>query len=197
MCGPQFQLLWVAVLVSAAIGALGCSPDRGRPAVGRVGLTLVQPRSDTGVELHVLLPRDTISVGDRAPVEVLYYILNGPSKRVFDNAPDRYKFIVRDQAGALAGTRGGSAGTVAWGPQVKMVLPAGAWLGQAQDLRCVTDGGYSEIAPAKAPPCAGGYLLDKAGRYDVIVWYQGADERAPGDTIGHLLADTAVLVVRS
>lgn len=170
-----------------AIGVVSCSTEQARPAGGQVDLGLVRARADTGVELHVVLPRDTISAREHGPVEVLYYILNGPTKTAFDNAPNHYAFLVRKEDGAPAqAAKPGSATDAVWGSQVHMVLPAGAWLGQVQDLGCVKGAGYDEPLSGHTHECEVSYPLSEPGTYNVIVMYRD----------GRVLADSAVLVVR-
>ena len=180
-------VLALVVLALWTIGVVSCSTEQARSTGGQVALGSVRARADTGVELHVVLPRDTISAHEHGPVEVIYYILNGPTKTAFDNAPDHYAFLVRNEDGAPAqAAKPGSATDAVWGAQVHMVLPAGALLGQVQDLGCVKGAGYDEPLPGHTHECEVSYPLTEPGTYNVIVMYRD----------GRVLADSAVLVVR-
>lgn len=170
-------------------------------------------RSDTGVELRVMLRRDTISSRDRSPVEVLYSIVNGPGRTEFDNGPERFAFRVERPDGRLVQPAYWSHRvTATLGPQVHMVLTAGAVLAQAQDLRCVSDGAYSQVPQTRAPDCLVMWDFAAPGTYRVIVKYFGRDDWGNIDSLlaatgkmdvdaapraqGQRLADTATLVVR-
>lgn len=169
-------------------------------------------RADSGIELRVFLPRDTINVRDSLPVEVQYLIVNGPKATRISNAPDRYVHLVeREDGRAVRPKRGGAPPTVAWGRRVLLVLPANAWLGQTRDMRCLSVwGGYDE--PAEGD-CLGEYDFREPGTYHVIVkyltleiWPNLDSLTAVNDTSkvpvsveplveGRVLEDTATLVV--
>jgi hypothetical protein len=186
------RLFRADVLALCAVGLVGCSTEQAQTPGRQVALGLVRARSDTGVELHVVLPRDTVSARERGPVPVFYYVVNGPSKTAFHNSPHGYLILVTNWDGTPAhAVSEGAPPTGTWGPQVDMVLPAGAWLGQVEDLRCVRRAGYAELPSGQAPECLLSYPLDVPGRYRVIVMYH--DETREN---GRALQDTAVLVVR-
>lgn len=170
-------------------------------------------RADTGVELRVMLRRDTISSRDRSPVEVLYWIVNGPASSEFNNDPERFFFRVEDRRGRLVQPAYWShRPTAAWG-NVQMMLPGGAMLGQVENLRCVRYAAYGAIPGTRARDCMIMWEFARPGTYRVIVSYRGPDSRlrqpdgVPDsssllvlDSIPEAerlrLADTVMLVVR-
>lgn len=205
------SVLRCAVLLVALAGSAGCASER--EADGPQNQPGVVMQADSGIELRVFLPRDTISVRDSLPVEVQYLIVNGPKSTWVNNGPDRYVHRVeREDGRAVRPKRGGSPPLVAWGRRVWLVLPAHAWLGQTRDLRCLTPwGGYDE--PAEGD-CLGEYDFREPGTYHVIVkyltreiWPNLDSLTAINDTSkvpvsaeplveGRVLEDTATLVVR-
>jgi hypothetical protein len=206
------SVLRCSVVLVALAGNAACASEREAdgPQSQPGGI-----RADSGIELRVFLPRDTISVRDSSPVEVQYLIVNGPKPTRINNAPERYAVRVeREDGRAVHPKRGGAPITGSWGPQVFLVLPAHAWLGQTRDLRCLSlDGGYGEPL-SKARDCLAEYDLREPGRYHVIVdhmtlevWPDMDSLTAINDTSkmvisveplvkGRRLADTATLVVR-
>jgi hypothetical protein len=169
-------------------------------------------RADTGVELRVTLRRDTISSRDRSPVEVLYWIVNGPATTTFDNDPENWAFLVIDEQGQIVQPPFWShRPTALWG-DVRMTLPAGAVLGQVENLRCVRYAAYGTMEGTKFPDCMVMWDFARPGTYRVIVKYRGPDDWGDGDRLqgdtgivdmdqepireGRRLADTAILVVR-
>jgi hypothetical protein len=170
-------------------------------------------RADSGIELRVFLPRDTISVRDSLPVEVQYLIVNGPKATRISNAPDRYVHRVeREDGRAVRPKSGGAPPTVAWGRRVLLLLPAHGWLGQTRDMRCLSVwGGYDE--PTERD-CLAEYDFREPGTYRVIVKYLTLETWPNMDSLaavndtskipasvqpivkGRVLEDTATLVVR-
>lgn len=169
-------------------------------------------RADSGLELRVFLPRDTINVRDSLPVEVQYVLVNGPKATRISNAPERYVHRVeREDGRAVRPKRGGAPPTMAWGRRVLLVLPANAWLGQSGDMRCLSLwGGYDESVERD---CLAEYDFREPGKYRVIVehmtmevWPNLDSLKAISDASkvplaveplirGSFLADTATLVV--
>ena len=172
-------------------------------------------RADTGVELRVSLRRDTISSRDRSPVEVLYWIVNGPSTTDFNNNPERFVFRVVNERGELVQPAHWShRPTASWG-DVALTLPSGAVLGQVENLRCVRYAGYGGVGSVLETPamdCMIMWDFAEPGTYRVIVRYYGPDDWGDRDSLladtgrvdmdekprreGRRLADTATLVVR-
>lgn len=201
------MLRWVTL-----IGVWGCS--RGTPVThGAREFPILDARPDTGLVLRAALHRDTISVRDRSPVEVSYFVINGGSERVFDNEPGRFLFTVQRVNGAvIPPARMSPPVTGTWGPRVKPVLPARATLGQVEDLRCIEGAAYG-IAPGAPRECLASYSFDEPGTYRVVVQYQGPDVWPDLDSLmaadtgkidleaggpvaeGRRLADTVTLVV--
>ena len=198
------------VLLVGLAGHAGCAS--GREADAPRSERGVVMRADSGLELRVFLPRDTISVRDTLPVEVQYLIVNGPKATMISNQPDRYVHRVEWEDGrAVRPKQGGAPPTVAWGRRVFLVLPAHAWLGQTRDMRCLSLwGGYDESTERD---CLAEYDFREPGTYRVIVehmtmevWPDLDSLKAVNDTSkvpvaveplvrGRLLADTATLVV--
>jgi hypothetical protein len=207
------NVLRCSVLLVALAGNAGCASER--EAYAPQNQRGVVMRADTGIELRVFLPRDTISVGDSLPVEVQYLIVNGPKPIRISNEPDRYAHRVeRQDGGAVRPKRGGAPPTSLWGPEVFLVLPAHAWLGQTRDMRCLSfDGGYDEPI-ATERDCLAEYDFREPGTYHVIVEHMTPEVWPNLDSVstvndtskmvvsveplvkGRRLADTATLVVR-
>lgn len=197
---------------------LGLAGNAGCAAEGEAGAPQGQPgvemRADSGLELRVFLPRDTISVRDTLPVEVQYLIVNGPKATRINNEPERYvHYVVREDGRPVRPVRAGAPITGSWGPQAFLVLPAHAWLGQTRDMRCLSlGGGYGERVSAERD-CLAEFDFREPGTYRVIVeyrtlaiWPDRDSLNAVNDTSkipvpmeplvpGRLLADTATLVV--
>jgi hypothetical protein len=206
------SILRCFVLLVVLAWNAGCASERkagdprSQPGVGM--------RADSGLELRVFLPRDTISVRDSLPVEVQYLIVNGPKATRISNEPRRYVHRVERQDGrAVRPKRGGAPPTELWGREVFPVLPAHAWLGQTRDMRClIYGGGYSQPVSTERD-CLVEYDFREPGTYHVIVeymtleiWPNSDSLKAVNDTSkipisvkplvpGRLLADTATLVV--
>lgn len=170
-------------------------------------------RADTGLEVRVMLRRDTISSRDRSPVEVVYYIVNGPSEARFINDPERFFIGVLDARGQLVQPAFWShRPTGMWG--IEMRLPAGAVFGQIENLRCVRYSGYGPATGTRVPDCLAMWDFARPGTYRVVVKYNGPDDYGNFDSltalsdsgkidfpiepraIGRRLADTATLVVQ-
>ncbi|HST58298.1 MAG TPA: hypothetical protein VLK84_06420 [Longimicrobium sp.] len=169
-------------------------------------------RADTGVELRVMLRRDTLSSRDRTPVEVLYFIVNGPSQVRFDNDPERFSFRVETPDGRLvqpASWTHRPTGMSAYA----VTLPAGAVFGQMENLRCVRYSAYGRSEGTRWQDCLVMWDFATPGTYRVIVAYRGRDRQRNLDSLladttsiidldekplapGWRLADTATLVVR-
>lgn len=198
------------VLVLAA-GNAACATEREADAPQTQPVIM---RADTGIELRVFLPRDTISVRDSAPVEVQYLIVNGPNATRISNDPDSYVHRVeREDGRAVRPKRGSAPATGSWGRQVLLVLPAHAWLGQTRDMRCLIHGGGYGKPISTERDCLAEYDFREPCTYHVIVehmtleiWPNLDSLRAVNDTSktwvpdepivpGRLLADTATLVV--
>lgn len=170
-------------------------------------------RADTGLELRIMLRRDTISARDRGPVEVAYYIVNGASERELINDPEDFSFRVEDARGRLVQPAFWShRPTGVWG--IPLRLPGGAVFGQIENLRCVRYSAYGTATGTRVPDCMVMWDFAKPGTYRVIVKYFGRDDYGNFDSltalsdsgkirfpiepraIGLRLADTAMLVVR-
>jgi hypothetical protein len=206
------SVLWRSIVFLTLAANAGCASERETDASnGQPGMM----RADSGVELRVFLPRDTISVRDSSSVEVQYLIVNGPNATRFSNEPDLYMYRVeREDGRAVRPKKGGAPVTGSYGRQVFLVLPANAWLGQTRDLRCLIHGGGYGEAVSTERDCLAEYDFSEPGTYHVIVEYQSPDIWknldsliAVGDTSdilvadeplveGRRLADTATLVVR-
>jgi hypothetical protein len=176
--------------------------------------TFAEPaaRADTGVELRVMLRRDTISSRDRAPVEVLFWIVNGPAQSDFDNNPDRWSYRVEGTNGQLLQPASWSHRPTGSHGDLRMKLPAGAIFGQVEDLRCVRYSAYGLANGTWMQDCLVMWDFATPGTYRVIVKYTGPDKWRNLDSLladttgfvddeepialGRRLADTATLVVR-
>ena len=205
----------IGALVGAGAVVWGC---RHAPAAltSQSHLTrLLDAKPDTGVALRALLLRDTVAPGDRAPVELLYAVVNGPRPSLFDNHPWRYRILVTGPDGQPAKSLGGAGPASGAMGRFEMKLPAGGSLVQRQDLRCVNDYAYStvRILPSR-DTCLAMYALSIPGQYRVVVEYFGPDVLPNLDRVtaaahggdarvrnnpplvqGVLLADTATFVV--
>ena len=166
--------LWISPLLFAGAIGLACrqSPDM---ATSRSDvLRLLDPKSDTGIELRAVVLRDTVNAGDRTPVEVLYAIVNGPLRRPFDNEAERYRVVVVGPDNQPAKRLAWSSPGVGLGPRADMQLPAGGVLIQREDLRCVRGHAYSAVPLTEIKHhCLAVYALTTPGRYRVIVEYFG------------------------
>ncbi|HZG44204.1 MAG TPA: hypothetical protein VEY93_14745 [Longimicrobium sp.] len=167
-----------ATLFTLVLG-LGCHPQSGHLAAADNGSSslggnaLLEARGDTGVELRVVLARDTISARDRSPVDVYYFIANGPTLTEFDNHPDAFFFKITGLDGSqVIPSESTSPILTAEGRRVRMVLPAGALLGQVQDLRCIVRGRYI-TTPEIRRSCLAVYQFHRPGTYRIIVEYKG------------------------
>lgn len=176
--------------------------------------TFAEPaaRADTGVELRVMLRRDTISSRDRAPVEVLFWIVNGPAQSDFDNNPDRWSYRVERTDGRLLQPASWTHRPTGSHGDLRMKLPAGALFGQVEDLRCVRYTAYGLGEGTRMQDCLVMWDFATPGTYHVIVRYTGPDKWRNLDSLladttgfaddeepialGRRLADTATLVVR-
>jgi len=199
-----------------ALLVTGCNSGAGaRPTTqaGEDDLSFLVPRADTGLDLRVQLRRDTISATSRAPVEVVYFVVNGPTMTKFDNNPGHFGFTVTTGDGSpVPPSLETSPILVSEGPRVEMVLPAGALIGQVQDLRCIVQGRFVRDT-GRRRTCLKSYDFARPGTYQVIVEYRGPDTWPDLDSLiaadsgwigevtgplsqGRRLADTATLVVR-
>jgi hypothetical protein len=154
-------------------------------------IALLSPRLDPGVELRVALRHDTVPAGGSEPVELLYFIVNGRGPTPFLNLPDRFIIRVETQDGRPAPGGYVESATVADGPQVQLVLPSYAILGQVENLRCMSLDDYTRAD--RRDQCSNAYPLREPGTYRVILRYDANDD---GPFAGRDLADTATLVVR-
>jgi hypothetical protein len=130
---------------------------------------------DSGIALQVGLGRDTIRVGDQAPVELHYTVVNGPQPSRFDNEPGNYEIRLERADGRpvppvfiTSPVTGASINAV-------LFLPARAVFGQVMDLRCIQDRAGYGSDPSRPPRCLGLYKLDEPGAYRVILRYEGDD----------------------
>lgn len=165
---------------------------------------LLYAKADTGIVLRAAMQRDTIPVGDQAPVEVAYAIVNGPRPTSLENNPGRYQIVVTGPDSQPATSLGGSGPVSGGTERYDVPLPAGGALVQRQDLRCVNDAAYSPvpIVPSKNE-CLAMYALVAPGRYRVVVEYFGperdrqdvAGKRLPSAPGLHL-SDTTNFVVK-
>src|ERR1700741_5268229 len=161
-----------AALLLALAGS-GCSVERGAQAESRDVSSLLTAKADTGLELRIILGRDTVSAREKTPLQVFYFVVNGPSLIEFDNDPDRYVFQLQEQDGSPVEPSSASSPVLSsHGDRVRLVLPAGGLLGQVQDLRCIVQGHYV-AEPITPPTCLAEYSLSEPGTYRVIVEYMG------------------------
>jgi hypothetical protein len=169
-------------------------------------------RADTGLELRVMLRRDTLSSRDRAPVEVLYFIVNGPTQAHFNNDPERFFFRVETLDGRMVQPASWTHRPTGMS-SYPMTLPAGALLGQVENLRCVRYSAYGRSDGTRMQDCLAMWDFATPGTYRVIVTYRSPDKWRNLDSLladttsivdldekplarGRRLADTATLVVR-
>jgi hypothetical protein len=210
------RVLGIVTVLGATLPAgWGCAAgERQEGAPRKDDVSFLAPRADTGVELRVRLRRDTIAATGGAPVEVLYFVVNGPAMTAFDNDPGNFVFTVTTDEGEPVQPSSSSSPILSGeGPRVNMVLPAGAIVGQVQDFRCIVQGRYVP-ASVRRRTCLASYDFTQPGTYRVVVEYRGPDDyggnfdsltaaadsgriRFPVDPIaeGLRLADTATLVV--
>jgi hypothetical protein len=207
----------LAALLAAcvAFAVSGCSRDPEETSRSVV-ISFLEARADTGIELRVLLPRDTIFVADRGPVALYYTIVNGPTPTQFDNHPHRFGIRVTGPNGQPAKSLGGAGPATGAMGRFQLLLPAHGSLVQRQDLRCVSDGAYSTMPPEAPHPsnCLAMYAFRDPGVYKLVVEYVGPSVWPNVDSItaavdrgealldslepiarGQRLADTATLVV--
>jgi hypothetical protein len=175
--------LFLSLLVSAC-------PSR-QHLTGGVGFSAgLEKRQNPGLELRAFLTADTITSG--SPIEVVYFVINGPTPTPFLNNPDIIAVIVELDDGGMAPVRSGYAVLGSWGSMVEMTLPAYGVLGQREDLRCIQNAGYAPRGP-QGGDCEIEYDLDTPGVYRVIVRYSPP---RVGRYAHQPIADTATLVVR-
>jgi hypothetical protein len=209
------SILAILVAPGVAFATLGCS-QTPREHSRSAAVHLLKARADTGIELRVMLPRDTVPPGDRQPLEVVYTIVNGPSPALFDNHPHRFGIRVTGPDGQPARSLGGAGPATGAMGRFELLLPSNGSLVQRQDLRCVSDGTYSTAPPGppRADNCLAMYAFSEPGLYRVVVEYVGPSVWPDIDSIaaavdrgetlidslqplvrGIHLADTATLVV--
>lgn len=179
-----------AVLLSFAFlsACTSSAPDSG-------GLTLhdrealLSKRLARGLEMRAFLSRDTVDRNE--PVEVLFFIVNGPTPMPFLNHPSRIGVTVETESGASAPISSSHAVDATPGTQVQLTLPANGIFGQRENLYCIENSGY---APRRQPgSCEVQYDLSSPGRYRVIVQYSAPRD---GPFAHPVIADTAMLVVK-
>ena len=78
----------VAVLGATLLASWGCAAGEPQEGARRQegDVSFLTPRSDTGIDLRLQLRRDTISAKGGAPVEALYFVVNGPGMTPFGPA---------------------------------------------------------------------------------------------------------------
>lgn len=199
--------------VALAIAAVPACSDRiGDERKDHAAASTLRLKADTGLELRVMLERDTVSAKDSNPVRILYFVVNGPALTDLDNDPDRYSFRLTRMDNSLVQPESWSSPILgSQGDRVKIALPGSSFLGQVQDLRCIVHGHY--VAGLRKRTCTASYDLRDPGTYKVIVEYRGrspinfdsltalADSGKLEQPIkyhrrgGRHLADTATLVV--
>jgi hypothetical protein len=188
MRDPFKRALTFSSLLIGTTALGGCQGAQTEPASPLSAPTIPQARADTGLELRIFLRRDTITRDDRRPVEVVYFVVNGPRPTRFNNDPSRYSFRIERADGQMVPpVRFTPPILRSLGSQVSFVLPAGALFGQVQDLRCIQDNPYATTA-VPSNHCLAEYALDVPGRYHVIVQYDG-----PPPNLDSLLTDTGVI----
>ena len=200
--------VYAAVFSLALITGCGNQTPR-RPTDN---LSLLALRSDTGMELRIGLRRDSIHVGDREPVELVYVVANGPKPTRFSNEPGRFLVRLENATGAeISPASAGPPVTGSWGRDVEFLMPGSSVLGQAMNLRCIEHGaGYGE-APSE-DDCVASYEFRTPGEYRLILQYYGPEvwpnldslkSNTPAGQVprvepvaqGRRMADTARLVV--
>ena len=180
--------VWLGVAFAIGVLVSACTSGEGRVAGGATE-ALFERRDSPGLELRAFLSSDTIASG--SPIEVLHFVVNGPTPTPFLNDPDIMAVVVELEDGTMAPMRGGFSETGSWGSAVEMTLPAFAMLGQREDLRCIRNSGYA-MRGARGP-CEMTYDLRAPGRYRVIVRYSPPTE---GRYAIPPIADTVSLVIR-
>lgn len=198
----------------AAIFSMALLTGCGNQTPHRPGnsLSLLALKPDTGLELRVGLRRDSVNVGDREPVELLYVVANGPKPTRFSNEPGRFLVRLENATGAeIPPASAGPPVTGSWGRDVEFLMPGSSVLGQVMNLRCIEHGaGYGE-APSK-DDCIASYDFRTPGEYRLILQYYGPEVWPNLDSLktntpagqvpqaepiaqGRRMADTARLVV--
>lgn len=176
---------------TALLALCSCSAVSSPPGDGAsTRPTLLEMRRAPGLEMRVLLSQDTIDA--RGPVEVWYFVVNGPTPTPFLNNPSLIGVWVETENGQHAPVSRSSSASPSPGDQAEMVLPAHGVLGQKENLRCVRNAGYAASGPDNLE-CVVAYQLNRPGRYHVIVRYTPPSE---GRFAHPVIADTALLVVR-
>ena len=181
------------VLGTAMLPACAKPPNASAPAEH----AFILAKANSGIELRIDIPRDTISADDRGAVEMHYYIINGPRAAIFDNAPGSYEIRVERIDGesvppvVVTSPVTGSQG------QTTMELPARAVLGQVMNLRCIQDGAGYRGDPSAPDRCLGLYKLDQAGSYRVILQYEGPDLQWPKPVPGNAPMDSGAANARA
>lgn len=164
----------IGVVIGAGVVASACRPASDATASQTHVARLLYAKADTGIALRVVVQRDTIPVGDQAPVEVAYAIVNGPRPTSLENNPGRYQIVVTGPDGQPATSLGGSGPVSGGTERYDVPLPAGGALVQRQDLRCVNDAAYSPTPIVRSKnECLAMYALVAPGPYRVVVEYLG------------------------
>jgi hypothetical protein len=166
----------------------GCSAPKSEVAQQSTSDDLFQLRSQAGLEIRTRLRRDTVSAGD--PIELIYFIVNGPLPTPFLNDPDLFGPVVETTDGDPAPVKSAYAVTRSLGDRVKMLMPAHGMLGQVANLRCL---GNAYAVRTTSSACEIAYDLDRPGTYRVITQYRPPKQGAYAHPD---IADTLRLVVR-
>lgn len=150
-----------------------CGNQTPRPHSDELSLLATKP--DTGLELRIGLRRDSIHVGDREPVELVYAVANGPKPTRFNNEPGRFVVRLENASGVeIPPASAGPPVTGSWGPDVEFLMPGGGALVQTVNLRCIEHGaGYGE-APSEGD-CLANYNFRTPGEYRLILQYYGPE----------------------
>jgi hypothetical protein len=130
--------MMVRVAISLALVAAGCSGRSREPARESVGISVLEARVDTGLELRVVLPRDTIQTRDRERIEVLTLIVNGPRATRFNNDPGRFGYGIETIDGRPVRPDRFTYPPTGANGETGLLLPARAVLVQTRDLRSWT-----------------------------------------------------------
>jgi hypothetical protein len=176
------------ILVAALVVVTGCQRhEQGESAF--TGGILLPPRDSEGLEIRAFLSSDTIA--PRQPIELMYFVVNGPTPTPFLNHPSVIGVWVENVDGTLAPIRRSRSVDGAFGSQTQLNLPGNSVLGWKTDLRCITS--RTHVPGDRAAGCDIEFSLDRPGDYNVIVRYAPP---AHGEFVHPEIRDTARLVIR-
>lgn len=175
---------------SRGVAGAGAGPGGARAtAVAFLFANQAVPR----ISIIAVPLRDTFALG--SPIEIAYFVRNGPTRMPFRNDPEFYHFTIMGPDGVamtpLEGPEPGSLGSVP-----DLVLPARGIVGGVVDLSCARPGFATQAVTDEV--CSWKYDFRSVGRYRMVAHYQSV---APPTGIGggvssvELRSDTAEFAI--